>query len=104
MKSGDEVSTGDNFRCAAHRVTCKAPASAPVELRVSTPIDEGPYSKVCESGVPEKAGERARWKGLATVFRGKAIACPEPGTQQLSPSAVEREGLPERAQRTLWFV
>src|SRR2546423_4863602 len=71
MKSGDEVSTGDNFRCAAHRVTCKAPASAPVELRVSTPIDEGPYSKVCESGVPEKAGERARWKGLATVFRRK---------------------------------
>jgi hypothetical protein len=71
MKSGDEVSTGDNFRCAAHYVTCKAPASAPVELRVSTPIDEGPYSKVLV--FRRKPASELDGRGLRRSSAGKRL-------------------------------
>jgi hypothetical protein len=103
-KSGDGVLSRDNFCCAAQRVTSEASPTAPVELTVSTPIGQSSYLKIYESGVPEKGGHRARWKGLATVFRRpKAIACPEPPMKQLPLPAVERERAPRRAQRA-WFL
>ncbi len=102
-KAGDGVLSRDNFCCAAQRVTSEGPATAPVELTVSTPIGQGSYLKVYESGVPEKGGDRGRWKRLATVFRRpKAIACPEPPTKQLPWPGVERERAGGRAQGA-WF-